>query len=280
MSTLPTVHSQDGLDLYEWPIRGERNENEELVVKPHTYCIVADTAKGVGGDYSAFVILDITEVPYKLVGKYRNNNIAPMLYPTVIHKVAKDFNDAYVLIEINSSEQVAHIMYNEMEYENILFVNRDSKRGQIVSGGFGGGKTQLGVVTDKKVKRIGCFTFKSLLEERKLLIPDPDVISELSTFIQVKDSYAADDGYHDDLVMPLVLFSWLSTNPYFRDLNNINIREAMYQEKIKHIEETITPFGFIIDGSEEEIYSDGQDVWSTKAEDKPAIPPGYYPSNL
>jgi hypothetical protein len=204
-----------------------------------------------------------------------------MLYPTVIHKVAHDYNMAYVLIEINSSEQVAHIMYNELEYENILFVNRDSKRGQIVSGGFGGGKAQYGVVTDKKVKRIGCFTFKSMMEERKLIINDPDIISELSTFIQVKDSYQADEGYHDDLVMPLVLFSWLSTNPYFRDLNNINIREAMYQDKIKNIEENITPFGFIIDGSEEEIFADGQDVWtSNKSDDKPMLPPGYYPSNL
>jgi hypothetical protein len=281
MSTCTTVYSKDGLDLYEWPIKGQRDDDEKLVTKPHTYCIIADTAKGVGGDYSAFVIIDITEIPYKLVGKYRDNKIAPMLYPTVIHKVAHDYNMAYVLIEINSSEQVAHIMYNELEYENILFVNRDSKRGQVVSGGFGGGKAQLGVVTDKKVKRIGCFTFKSMMEERKLIINDPDIISELSTFIQVKDSYQADEGYHDDLVMPLVLFSWLSTNPYFRDLNNINIREAMYQDKIKNIEENITPFGFIIDGSEEEIFADGQDVWtSNKSDDKPMLPPGYYPSNL
>jgi hypothetical protein len=282
MSTCPTVYSKDGLDLYDYPVKGERNDNEELIKKPHSYVLVADTAKGVGGDYSAFVIIDITEVPYKLVGKYRDNKIAPMLYPSIIHKVAKDYNMAYVLIEINSSEQVAHIMHNELEYENIVFVNRNTKSGQVVSGGFGGGKTQLGVQTDKRVKRIGCFTFKALVEERKLLITDADTISEISTFIQVRDSYEADDGYHDDLVMPLVLFSWLTTNPYFKELNNVNLREAMYQERIKQIEDEVVPFGFVLTGTEEEYDVDSGDVWRQDRgdSDKPQLPAGYLTSNL
>ena len=274
MSTCPTVYSKDGLDLYEYPIKAERDDEEKLVRKPHSYVIIADTAKGVGGDYSAFVIIDITEVPYKLVGKYRDNKIAPMLYPTIIHKVARDFNDAYVLIETNSSEQVAHILHNELEYGNLVFVNRSTKTGQVVSGGFGGGKTQLGVNTDKRVKRIGCFTFKSLLEEKKLLVFDADVISEISTFIQVRDSYQADEGYHDDLVMPLVLFSWLTTNPYFREMSDVNIREAMYQERIKQIEEEVVPFGFIMSGNEEELIVEDGDVWKEEKE-KPHLPPGY-----
>ena len=280
MSTCPTVYSKDGLDLYDYPVKGERNDNEELIKKPHSYVIVADTAKGVGGDYSAFVIIDITEVPYKLVGKYRDNKIAPMLYPSIIHKVAKDYNMAYVLIEINSSEQVAHIMHNELEYENIVFVNRNTKSGQIVSGGFGGGKTQLGVQTDKRVKRIGCFTFKALVEEKKLLITDADTISEISTFIQVKDSYCADDGYHDDLVMPLVLFSWLTTNPYFKELNNVNLREAMYQERIKQIEEDVVPFGFVLNGTEDEYSVEDGDVWRQDKPEAPQLPAGYLTSNL
>jgi hypothetical protein len=275
MSTCPTVYSKDGLDLYEYPVKAQLDEDtEELIGKPHSYVIVADTAKGVGGDYSAFVIVDITSVPYKLVGKFRDNKIAPMLYPSVIYKVARDFNMAYVLIEVNSSEQVAHIMHNELEYENLIFVNRDTKTGQAVTGGFGGGKTQLGVNTDKRVKRIGCFTFKSLVEEKKLLITDADTISEISTFIQVKDSYAADDGYHDDLVMPLVLFSWLTTNPYFKELNDVNIREAMYQARIKQIEEDVVPFGFVFNGTEEEYAVEDGDMWKQEA------PAGYLTSNL
>jgi hypothetical protein len=211
---------------------------------------VADTAEGVGGDYSAFTVIDITEIPYKMAAKYRSNKISPMLYPNVIHKIAGEYNEAYVLVEINKSEQVASILHDELEYENILFISRGVK-GQVASGGFGGGKTQLGVMTDKKVKRIGCHNFKSLVEEGKLLINDVDTISEISTFIEKRGSYSADDGYHDDLVMTLVLFSWLTTNPYFKDLNNVNLREMMYKQHIREIEEQLTPLGWFNDGSPE-----------------------------
>ena len=118
----------------------------------------------------------------------------------------------------------------------------------VVDGGFGSGSTQLGVMTDKKVKRIGCHTIKSLIEEQKLIVQDVDTIAEISTFIEVKGSYAADEGYHDDLMMPLVLFGWLTTNPYFKDLNNVNMREIMYESHIKQIEDELTPFGFYNDG--------------------------------
>ena len=145
---------------------------------------------------------------------------------------------------------MASILHDELEYENILFISR-SVKGQVASGGFGGGKTQLGVMTDKKVKRIGCHNFKSLVEEGKLLINDVDTISEISTFIEKRGSYSADDGYHDDLVMTLVLFSWLTTNPYFKDLNNVNLREMMYKQHIREIEEQLTPLGWFNDGSPE-----------------------------
>jgi hypothetical protein len=256
MSPNPPIYSKDGLDVFD---KAEKNR---------VYVIVADTAKGVEGDYSAFSVIDATEVPYKQVAKYRDNRISPLLYPSVIYKVAKEFNEAYVLIEINTSEQVAEILYSEYEYENIIFVNRTTG-GQAVTGGFGGGKTQLGVVTDKKVKRIGCSNFKSLVEEKKLLIRDADTISEISTFIQKRSSYQADEGYHDDLVMPLVLFSWLSTNPYFKDLTNINIRKELYEKQIEMIEQEITPFGIINDGTEENIYVDGSgQVWEEQKSQK------------
>jgi hypothetical protein len=248
MSPGAPVYTNEGLDIYERPIKASASNQKDNV-----YMIVADTAKGVGGDYSAFVVIDMSTLPYKVVAKYRDNRISPMLYPSVIHKMAKEYNDAYVLIEINSSEQVADILHEEYEYDNILMVNRSS-HGQEISGGFGGGRSQLGVMTDKKVKRLGCNTFKTLLEEQRLLIPDADIISEISTFIQVKNSYAADDGYHDDLVMPLVLFSWATTNPYFKDLSDINIRQVIYENRIKAIEDQLTPFGFYNDGCEETIH--------------------------
>ena len=255
MSPSPTIYTKDGLDIYE------------KVEEKHTYVMVADTAKGVEGDYSAFQIIDATSIPYKIVGKYRDNKISPLLYPSIIYKVAKEFNEAYVLIEINTAEQVAEILYGEYEYENIIFVNRTT-HGQVVSGGFGGGKTQLGVITDKKVKRIGCSNFKSMVEEKKLLITDADTISEISTFIQKRNSYSADEGYHDDLVMPLILFSWLTTNPYFKDLTNVNIRKELYEHRIKMIEEEVTPFGFINNGIDNEktfVDSTGQ-IWQENEE--------------
>lgn len=233
----PEFSSEEGLDVYFKP------------QKDHTYVIVADPAKGVGQDYSALVITDVTALPYKVVAKYRNNRIPPMLFPNVIYKLGKEYNDAYVLIELNAGEQVADILYNEFEYENILFVTRHSK-GQTVSAGFGGGKTQLGVYTDKKTKRQGCFNLKSLVENKKLLIQDADIISEISTFIEVKNSYAADDGYHDDLIMCLVLLAWASSSNYFEELSNINIRHAIYENHMKAIEDQLTPFGFYNDGRE------------------------------
>lgn len=256
------THSKDGLDIFEDPIyemeTGEVNDKgDPIMTLPHSYVIIADTAKGVGGDYSAFSVIDITSVPYKMVAKYRKNDISPLLYPNVIYKVAREYNEAYILIEINIGEQIASILHQELEYENILFVNRTSQ-GQSVSGGFGGGKAQLGVVTDRKVKRIGCMNFKTLMEETKLLIPDVDTISEITTFIETKGSYAADDGYNDDLVMTLVLFGWLTTQPYFKDLNDINLRDLIYRSRIKMIEDELTPFGFISDGqgSEEPVLHD------------------------
>ena len=259
MSPSYPIYQKDGLDVYEEPIyemdTGEKDDKNNPILKPpHSYVIIGDTAQGVGGDYSAFSVIDITQAPYKQVAKYRKNDISPLLYPNILHKVAKDYNEAYILIEINSSEQVASILHQELEYENILFVNRNSQ-GQTVSGGFGGGKTQLGVVTDRKVKRIGCMNFKTLLEEQKLLVPDADTISEITTFIETRGSYAADDGYNDDLVMTLVLFSWLTTQPYFKDLNDINLRDLIYRSRIKMIEDELTPFGFISDGqgSEEPV---------------------------
>ena len=203
------------------------------------------------GDFSAFTVIDISKTPYTINAKYRSNKISPLLYPNVIERVAKDYNNAYVLIEVNSDPQVADILYGELEYDNILFVNRSSQ-GQVVSGGFGGGRTHYGVATDKRVKRIGCSVFKSLVEEQKLIITDADIISEISTFIEKRNSFAADEGYFDDLVMTLVLFSWLSTQSYFKDLNDVNLRKVMYENQMKAIEDELTPFGFFNDGSSEE----------------------------
>ena len=260
------IYTNGQLDVMEEPVRATVDEDGKPLTPANAYVIVVDTSRGVGGDYSAFVVIDITGSPYKVVAKYRDNRVTPLLYPSIIHTVARNYNNAHILVEINDNgQQIADILYHELEYENMLWINRDGTKGQVVSGGFGGRTVQCGVRTDKKVKRIGCSQLKTLVEAQRLLVWDKDIISEFSTFVEVKDSYAADEGYHDDLVMPLVLFSWLTTNPYFRDLTNLNIRETMYENQIRQIEDDLTPFGFIDDGREsekpEQFVMDG-DLWT------------------
>jgi hypothetical protein len=251
MSSLdPEYHSDLGLDIYESPI------------KDHLYVITVDVSRGVGGDYSAFTIIDVTEMPYKLVGKFKNNTIAPMLFPDAIFKAAKDYNNAFILVETNDiGAQVADILQQDLEYENILGTTRINNQ-TYVSPGFAK-STTLGVRTTKSVKRQGCFAIKSLLEEQKLNVFDADTIHELSTFVEKNGSYSADEGYHDDLVMTLVLFGWLTTNQYFRELTDVNVREKIYKQQMAQIEDELTPFGFIDNGLQEEIFVNNNVVWST-----------------
>ena len=251
MSTKQFVYTKDGLDILEEP-------QEDRV-----YMLVADTSRGVGGDYSAFAVVDITAYPFTVVAKYRSNRISPLLFPNIIYKVAKDYHKAYCLVEINDNgQQVADSLYMDLEYENVFFVGSSSKSGQYLSGGFTPGAT-LGVRTTKQVKRLGTTTFKSLVESTKLLIHDPEIIEEISTFIEVRGTHKADEGYHDDLVMCLVLFSWATNEPFFKDLTDSNLRKALYEEQFKQIEENLTPFGIVNDGlpqKEEPVVMD-DDVW-------------------
>lgn len=259
LSPMPYVFTtEDGLDILEEP------------QKDHQYVVVVDTSRGVGGDYSAFTVTDVSQVPYKLVGKYRNNQISPLLYPNIIHKVCVDFNNAYVLVEINDiGQQIADILYGDLEYENIFRVGSNGKSGQFLTAGYKGGSF-LGVKTTKQVKRMGCSNLKTLIESKKLLIFDKDVISELSTFIEVRGSYAADEGYHDDLVMTLVLLAWASRDPYFRELTNVNLRNALFENQMKQIEEELTPFGMLNTGVPEKVTAEvvHGDLWITGSMDE------------
>jgi hypothetical protein len=250
MSPIPFMHEKDGLDILEYPVPG------------HVYFTTVDTSRGIGGDYSAFTVIDTTEYPYKIVAKYRNNKISPLLYPTVIHKVSKDYNTAYVLVEINDiGQQVADIIHNDLEYENMIWVGSDARYGQVLSSS--GRSSILGVRTTKQVKRIGCATLKSLVEENKLLVFDRDIISEFSTFIEHNGVFQADEGYNDDLTMTLVLFAWATNDPMFKDLMNANNRQALYSSQMKSIEDELTPFGFIDNGisNEPDVEVIGGDVW-------------------
>jgi len=241
------IYSKQKLDIHEYPI------------DKHAYIMIVDTARGQGLDYSAFTVIDATQVPYKVVAKYRNNEISPMLYPNIIKETAKHYSNAHVLIEVNDiGGQVADILHNDLEYENIMMMSWKGRAGQQLGGGFGK-NTTLGVRTTKQVKRIGCSTLKNLVEEDKIIFNDYDIIYELTTFSQSKTSFEAEEGHNDDLVITLVIFSWLTQQRYFKELTNIDLREKLYADKMKEIEQDLVPFGIISDGMEEETFveSDG-----------------------
>ena len=234
------------------PIFQKQGFDQYEEIKPgHEYVITVDTSRGVEGDYSAFVVIDVSEVPYKVVAKYRDNKISPMMYPELIYNVANNFNHAFVLVEINDiGEQVASILYRDLEYENVFVTAMKGRAGQRVGGGFGK-NAQLGVRTTKQVKRVGCSTLKDLVEDQKIIIEDFDVIEELSNFISKRESYEADEGHHDDLVMCLVLFGWLIRQEYFKDLTNTDIRQKFLADKEEMMEEEMLPFGFYDDGMDD-----------------------------
>lgn len=247
------VYSKDNLDVLEEPKQG------------HAYFITVDTSRGVGGDYHAFTVIDTTNYPFSIVAKFRDNTISPLLYPSIIHKVAKDYFNAYILVEINDNgQQIADIIHNELEYDNMIWVGSDSRYGQYMSSS--GKDAKLGIRTTKQVKSIGCATLKTLVENNKLLVFDKDVISEFSTFVEQKGTFKADIGYHDDLTMTLVLFAWATNDPLFRDIMNANNREALFKQQMINIEEELTPFGYMDNGipEEEQFIIAGGDLWLTE----------------
>ena len=254
--------------VYEQPI--EQNGKLSVYEKPYKkrdYIITVDVARGVGKDYSAFIVADITEFPYKVVATYRDNEIKPMLFPNVISDVGKAYNDAYILCEVNDiGDQVASILFYDLEYENLLMVAMRGRAGQIVGSGFSGVKTQLGVKMSTTTKKIGCSNLKTLIEEDKLTFCDYNIISELTTFISKKQSFEAEDGCNDDLAMCLVIFSWLVAQDYFKEMTDSDVRKRIYEEQKNAIEQDMAPFGFVSDGFELEeqttVESDGT-VWKT-----------------
>ena len=226
-----------GLDVYEHP----KEENN--------YLITVDVARGIGNDYSAFIVFDISNFPYKVVAKYRNNEIKPMLFPSVINGVAKAYNGAWLLVEVNDiGDQVANILHFDLEYDNVLMCAMRGRAGQIVGSGFSGKKSQLGVRTTAAVKKLGCSNLKTLMEDDKLLTVDYDIISELTTFAQRHNSFEAEEGCNDDLVMCLVIFSWLVAQDYFKEMTNNDVRKRIYEEQKNQIEQDMAPFGFVSDG--------------------------------
>ena len=247
------IRKNAGLDVYETPI------------KDNNYLITVDVARGLGNDYSAFIVFDITKFPYKVVAKYRSNEIKPMLFPSIINDVANGYNKAFILCEVNDiGDQVASILNFDLEYENLLMCSQRGRAGQVVGAGFSGKRSQLGVRTTAAVKKLGCSNLKTLLEDDKILVIDYDIISELTTFSQKHNSFEAEEGCNDDLAMCLVLFAWLVAQDYFKEMTDNDVRKRLYEEQKNQIERDMAPFGFVSDGLDEGSFVDKDgDLWHT-----------------
>ena len=253
------IYQEECFDIYEQPKPGR------------LYICTVDCSEGVGGDYSTINVVDVSETPYKQVAKYRNNKLPLLFFPTIIYSVAKRYNEAYVLIETNNiGQQVVDILHYDLEYVNIYKLEHHHIKGQSISGGFKR-STSFGIKTTKSVKKIGCANLKTLVESDKLIVRDFDTIAEMNTFVRVRDSYEAEEGNNDDLVMGLVLFSWLTAQSYFKDSTNIDIRKVLLEEQNLLGEEELTPVGIIDDGRKEEVIIDSGDVWTER---------GYHTSSL
>jgi len=238
MSFQNAIQSKGGLDVYEQPIKG------------NTYVCTVDVARGVQKDYSAFVILDVTKMPYKIVAKYRNNDIKPLLFPHTIDRVCKAYNHAHVLVETNDlGQQIAEALQFELEYDNLLMTTQRGRAGQILGAGFSGRGSGFGVKMTKQIKKIGCSNIKTLVESDKIIINDFNIIEEMSTFIRKGQSWQAEEGCTDDLMMCLVVFGWLSNQPFFKEMTDTNARQMLYEEQQALIEQDMSPFGFVDDGT-------------------------------
>jgi len=267
LSKIPTkrpLEFDDHLSIYERP----RDDG--------MYLITVDVARGTGQDYSAFVVFDISQIPYKVVGKYRNNKIKPLVFPSIIKRIAERYNNSHILVEINDiGQQIAEILYIDLEYEYVLMCAMRGRAGQVL-GGYFSKKANYGLKMSQSTKKLGCSNLKTLIESDRLIFSDYDILEELTRFVRYNKTYRADSGYHDDLVICLVIFAWASTQTYFKELTSNDVREHLYKEKQKHIENSLMPFGFQENGVEfmgelvtENNVMDG-DVW-LKGDDNPDL---------
>jgi len=224
----PVHLSESGIKIYQEPIAN------------HNYMLIADTSRGKGLDYSAYLVIDTTVIPYRVVSTYKDNNISPLVYPSIIKRICEYYNQAYALIEINDNgQQVADSLFEDYDYENIL--STVEIKGKIaITWGYGN-KSYRGIRTTKSVKRLGCSIMKNLIESQKVIIQDFELIAELSTFIAKGTSFEAEEGSHDDLVMCLVLFSWMTNQQFFSELTNTDVKARMHEEQMKQIEEEQLP---------------------------------------
>jgi len=251
------IFSKNGLDIFEEPKYGQQ------------YCLTADVAHGKGKDYSAMTVWNVSQYPAMMVAKFRDNTVTPLVFPNFIHQVAKQYNEAHVLVETNDvGAQVGHILRTDLGYENMIMTRHNGREGIVISAGFSK-QASMGLRQTIITKNIGANMFKNMVEQDKVIIKDVDLIQELYAFCQKGKSWEAQPGNNDDLVMCCLLFGWLSSQQYFEDLIEVSLRNEFLQDVDQDTWDDLTPFGFFDDGITEYDYKepptmvvrDGDDSW-------------------
>ena len=255
MAYMNPIKSSGSIEVFESPIKG------------NTYVCTVDVARGVDKDYSAFIVFDVTKMPFKVVAIYKNNEVKPFVFPNIIDQVCKGYNHAHILTEVNDiGQQIAEALQFEIEYDNILMTTQKGRAGQVLGAMYSGRGSSLGVRMTKQIKRIGCANIKTLMESDKIAVNSFKIIEEISTFAKRGQSYQAEDGSNDDLMMCCVMFGWISNQPYFKELTNTNARLQMYEDQQNLIEQDMAPFGFVDNGiddiTNEDSIDEYGDVWS------------------
>ena len=253
---MDAIAEHDLMKIYEHPIKTDGIK----YVKDRLYCIVVDVSEGKNLDSSAFSVIDISELPYKQVATYKSSSITPLLFPTVIYNAARYYNDAYVLVEINNTPQIADTLHADLEYENLWKVFTGNKKPQQLSAGFARG-VQLGLKMSPQVKKIGTSNLKTLIEGDKLLINDFATYSELTTFVETKNTFAAEQGANDDLVMGLVMFGWVTTQPYFKEIVAHDLRKQVQLENMNQFDDETVVEPIMDDGMSHNLELVDGDLW-------------------
>jgi hypothetical protein len=251
-----------GMEIYENPIKEYYDdETQKMVDKDHLYVLCADVSEGKNLDYSTFSIFDCSTIPYKQVAIYRNNSISPMLFPDILKLSAEYYNNAYVLIEINNNPQVADILYQDLEYENVFKIYAGNKKGQVLSES--GKASQNGLNMSPLVKRTGCSALKTIIETDKLQINSSETLYELTRFIANNNSFAAEEGANDDLAMTLVIFAWLTTQKMFIEISSTDIRKRLQIENnyIRDDDQELPPMPQFNNSLKDQYIFEGGDLW-------------------
>jgi hypothetical protein len=267
-ATNPLEEEVHGMEIYEEPIKEYfDDETAKQIDKDHIYVLCADVSEGKNLDYTTFSVFDVSSIPYKQVATYRNNMISPMLFPDVLKLCAEYYNNAYVLIEINNNPQVADVLYQDLEYENVFKIYSGNKHAQTLSES--GKATQNGLNMSPLVKRTGCSALKTIIETDKLEVKSSETLYELTRFIATNQSFAAEEGAHDDLAMTLVMFAWLTTQKLFIEISSTDIRKRLQIENnyVKENDEELPPMPQFQNTLSENQFIEDDDLWTIVSPD-------------